>query len=105
MFVRDAARMLALIHARGRSGETYNLSSGEFRSTLQVVRTVARLLGRDMADSVLHVEDRPNADRRYAGDNAKVRRLLGRQWRLTPFATGLAAMLADRQVRPPRAVP
>lgn len=105
LYVGDGARMLAAIYERGRSGETYNLSSGDFRSTREVVGIIAGLLGRRFADVASYVEDRPNPDRRYAGANGKVKRLLRREWRLTPFATGLAAMLASLRASPPRAVP
>jgi dTDP-glucose 4,6-dehydratase len=101
LYVKDAAFMLAEIFARGGRGEAYNLTSGDFHSTLDVVGTVARLLGRRLADVTVAVEDRPNPDRRYAGANRKAKKLLGRAWRRTPFAAGLAAMLADFRERPP----
>lgn len=99
LFVADAVRLLIEIFERGAVGEIYNLSSHDFRSTLEVVRLIATELGQRPDDAYVHTSDRPSPDRRYAGDNAKVRRLLGAHWRLTPFGTGLAAMREDFKQR------
>jgi dTDP-glucose 4,6-dehydratase len=104
LFVRDAAEMLIELFERGQRGESYNLSSHEFRSTLQVVRQVARLLGVPPAVAIRFVADRPNPDRRYGTDHRKAQRLLGRRWRLTPFADGLKEMRDDFIRRRPEAI-
>ncbi len=92
LFVGDAAKILAELYVRGRSGEIYNLSSNVFRSTLQVVNNVARSLNLRPRDYLDFVEDRPNPDRRYASDNTRIRRLMGRRWRLTPFPEAIRKM-------------
>lgn len=102
LYVRDAARFIVEVFEHGQRGEIYNLSSNVFRTTLQVVRTVAGVLGLRAKDVVTFVEDRPNADRRYAGDNRKIRRLLGRRWRLTPFEEVIELMKQDFLRRKPR---
>ena len=105
LYVRDAVRQMIAVYERGRSGEAYNLASGVHRSTLQVVRTVARSLGLDPAVAMTFVADRPNPDRRYAGDNRKLRRLLGRRFRLTPFADVIDLMRAEFVRQPPPILP
>lgn len=95
LFVRDGVGLMIDVLERGRRGETYNLSSHEFHSTLDIVRLIARLLGLRPAAVMKFVEDRPNPDRRYAGDNTKIKKLLGRRWKLTPFADALNEMRED----------
>jgi dTDP-glucose 4,6-dehydratase len=104
LYVRDAVAMMIAVLERGRRGETYNLGSQLTRNTLQVVRAVARSLGRPPRDVMTFVPDRPNADRRYAGDNRKIRRLLGRRWRLTPFAQVIDLMRDDFVARRPHPI-
>jgi len=101
LYVRDAAEMMIAVFERGRRGEAYNLCAQTRRNTLQVVRTVARSLGRPLRDAITFVPDRPNPDRRYAGDNRKIRRLLGRRWRLTPFDRVIGIMRDDFVARRP----
>lgn len=101
LYVRDAVEQMIAVYERGVSGEIYNLASGVHRSTLQVVRTVARSLGMNPAAAMTFVEDRPNSDRRYAGDNRKLRRLLGRRFRLTRFADVIDLMRDEFVRRPP----
>ena len=101
LYVRDAAEFIIDVFERGRRGEAYNLSSQIFRNTLQVVRAVAAVLGLRAKDVITFVEDRPNADRRYSGDNRKIRRLLGKRWQLTPFDDVIALMHADFAARKP----
>lgn len=101
LYVQDAARFIVEVFERGQSGEIYNLSSHVFRTTLQVVGAVAAVLGLRAKEVITFVEDRPNADRRYAGDNRKIRRLLGRRWRLTPFEDVIELMKQDFRRRTP----
>ncbi len=95
LFVRDAAGFLVDLFERGHRGEIYNLSSHDSRSTLEIVGLIARSLALRPKDVITFVEDRPNPDRRYAGDNTKVKKLLGRRWRLTPFADALCLTRDD----------
>lgn len=101
LFVEDAVQAMIGLFERGRAGECYNLASGDFHSTLEVVQAVAAQLDLDWRARVKFTPDRPNADRRYAGDATKARRVLGRRWRLTPFADGLARMKEDFVRRAP----
>jgi dTDP-glucose 4,6-dehydratase len=101
LYVRDAVEMMIDVLERGRRGEVYNLCSQTRRSTLQVVRAIARSLGRPPRSVITFVPDRPNPDRRYAGDNGKIRRLLGRRWQPTPFAQVIKIMRDDFIARRP----
>ena len=105
LYVRDAAEMMIELFLHGARGEAYNLGAGAHHSTREVVRTVAESLGRKFNDVVTYVPDRPNADRRYAVDNRKARRLLGRRWRITPFAEVIRLMRDDFLARRPAPLP
>ncbi|HEX2749988.1 MAG TPA: dTDP-glucose 4,6-dehydratase [Verrucomicrobiales bacterium] len=82
LYVRDwihvedhcAAIQLALDH--GRSGEIYNIGSGNERRNIDIVRMILAHLGKP-ASLIRHVEDRPGHDRRYAIDSSKARAELG----------------------------
>lgn len=101
LYVKDAVALMIDVFERGRRGEIYNLSSHEFHSTLEIVRLIARALSLRPKVVITFVEDRPNPDRRYAGDNTKIKKLLGRRWRLTPFTDALRLMCADFVARRP----
>lgn len=101
LYVRDAVAMMIAVLERGARGEIYNLCAQTRRNTLQVVRTVARSLGRPARTAMTFVPDRPHPDRRYAGDNRKIRHLLGPRWRPTPFAQVIGLMRNDFVARRP----
>ena len=104
LYVRDAVMMMIEVLERGVRGETYNLGSAVRRNTLQVVRTVARSLGLRPREVMTFVPDRPNPDRRYAGDHHKIEKLLGRRWRLTPFEEVIGLMRDDFVARKPQPI-
>jgi dTDP-glucose 4,6-dehydratase len=104
LYVRDAVEMMIAVLERGRRGEIYNLCAQSRRNTLQVVRTVARSLGLPAKEVMTFVPDRPNPDRRYAGNNDKIRRLLGPRWRPTPFKRIIEIMRDDFQSRRPEPI-
>jgi len=102
LFVKDGVNLMIDVFERGHRGEIYNLCSHEYRSTLDVVRLIAKSLGLQPVKAMTFVEDRPNPDRRYAGDNTKIRKLLGRRWKLTPFTEALRLMHEDFVERRPQ---
>jgi dTDP-glucose 4,6-dehydratase len=96
LYVDDHARALALVVARGRVGETYNVGGRNERTNLAVVQTICDLLDRlepsprgSRQRLISFVADRPGHDRRYGIDASKLENELG--WRaVDSFETGLA---------------
>ncbi len=62
----------------GRTGEIYNIGSGQRLTNLEVVRLVVKAL-RKQESLITFVDDRPGHDRRYALDATRIERELG--WR------------------------
>ncbi len=87
IYIDDICRAIDLIIQKGKSGQAYNIGSGEERTNLEVVREILALAGKP--ETLLrHVKDRPGHDRRYALDHGKLRRELGFAPRI-PLAEGL----------------
>ena len=78
LYVEDHCRAIDLVMREGEKGEIYNISSGEEKTNLEVVRTILNMLGKDES-SIEFVEDRPGHDIRYSLDSSKIREELG--WR------------------------
>jgi len=70
------AALLALLKKRGIEGETFNVGTGERRSTLQVARGVVDALGVPR-NRIGRVEDRPGHVISHAVDSGKLRRAVG----------------------------
>jgi dTDP-glucose 4,6-dehydratase len=76
IFVEDHCRALDAILHKGKIGETYNIASGKTVPNIGIVRSLLRLL--DKPEGLIEfVQDRPGHDRRYALDDAKIRKELG----------------------------
>ncbi len=95
LYVEDHAKALALIAAKGRPGQTYNVGGRNERTNLQVVQTICATLDelhpkkRPHADLIEFVTDRPGHDFRYAIDATKLENELG--WRaIETFESGIA---------------
>jgi len=63
--VLDHCEALDLIWEEGRSGEIYNIGSGQSLPNLEMARRVLKILGKS-EDLIQFVKDRPGHDRRYA---------------------------------------
>lgn len=74
IYVLDHCRAVELVMKKGKAGEVYNISSGEERTNLEVVRELLRIMGRDEGQ-IEQVEDRPGHDLRYSLDSSKLRSL------------------------------
>ncbi len=102
LYVEDHARALHKVVTEGKVGETYNIGGHNGKQNIDVVHTLCSLLdelrpveansfARHLAsykDLIIHVQDRPGHDLRYAIDARKIQRDLG--W--TPeetFLTGI----------------
>jgi dTDP-glucose 4,6-dehydratase len=82
LYVSDHCAAIREVLARGRVGETYDIGGNAEMTNLDVVRTVCRALGearpgRDYAQQITFVRDRPGHDRRYAIDAGKIKREVG----------------------------
>ncbi|MBO8183269.1 MAG: dTDP-glucose 4,6-dehydratase [Archaeoglobus sp.] len=74
LYVRDHCEAIDLVMQKGESGEIYNISSGEEKMNIEVVREILRIIGKD--ESLIEfVEDRPGHDIRYSLDSSKIREL------------------------------
>jgi dTDP-glucose 4,6-dehydratase len=87
LYVADHCAAIRAVLEGGRIGETYNVGGDAEMQNIDVVHAICGLLdgrrpradGKARASQVVHVEDRPGHDRRYAIDASKIRRELG--WR------------------------
>jgi dTDP-glucose 4,6-dehydratase len=86
LYVDDHVKALCLVNEKGVPGETYNVGGHNERTNLEVVRTVCAILDElrprtcgSYADLIVHVQDRPGHDLRYAIDPSKLMDGLG--WR------------------------
>jgi len=77
IYVLDHCRAVEIVMKKGKAGEVYNISSGEERTNLEVVRELLRIMGKDEGH-MEQVEDRPGHDLRYSLDSSKLR---GLGWR------------------------
>ncbi|HCP10145.1 MAG TPA: dTDP-glucose 4,6-dehydratase [Thermodesulfobacterium commune] len=76
LFVEDCAEAIKIVLERGQEGEVYNISSGEEKRNIEVVKEILRLLGKN-EDLIKFVKDRPGHDYRYSTDSTKIRNELG----------------------------
>ena len=74
IYVLDHCEAIDLVIKEGETGEIYNISSGEEKTNLEVVKTILSIMGKD--ESLIEfVEDRPGHDLRYSLDSSKIREL------------------------------
>jgi len=76
IYVLDHCEALDLVLKKGRSGEIYNISSGNELSNLQIISKVLKIIGKN-PNLIEFVEDRPGHDFRYSLDSSKIRSELG----------------------------
>ena len=78
LYVEDHVRAVEAVLLKGEPREIYNISAGEEKTNIEVVKTILRMMGRD--ESLIEfVEDRPGHDLRYSLDSWKITRDL--KWR------------------------
>jgi len=78
LYVEDCARGILEILRRGKTGEAYNLGSGQERRNIDVVKKLLRLFGVS-DDAIQFVKDRPGHDFRYKLNSNKTMRQI--RWR------------------------
>jgi len=76
IYVEDHCAAIDRVIRDGRSGEVYNISSGNELETIVVVSEILSIL-RKPKNLIEYVEDRPGHDQRYSLDSSKIRSELG----------------------------
>jgi dTDP-glucose 4,6-dehydratase len=96
LYVKDHCEAIAIVLARGRVGETYNIGGWNEKRNLEIVETICDLVdeiagrrGGSRRELITFVKDRPGHDRRYAMDASKIERELGWRPRET-FESGIS---------------
>jgi len=98
LFVEDHAAALIKVIVEGKIGETYNIGGHNQKTNLEVVESICQLLEElvpekppgisNYRDLIVHIEDRPGHDLRYAINASKIKSEL--MWMpLETFETGL----------------
>lgn len=72
IYVLDHCKAIDLVFREGKSGEIYNISSGNELSTIAIVKKILDVLNKPK-DLITFVEDRPGHDIRYSLDSSKIR--------------------------------
>ncbi|ASJ08366.1 dTDP-glucose 4,6-dehydratase [Thermococcus siculi] len=78
LYVEDHVSAIEVVLLKGEPREIYNISAGEEKTNLDVVKTVLNLMSKD-GSLIEFVEDRPGHDLRYSLDSWKITRDL--KWR------------------------
>ena len=74
--VLDHCKALDILLQKGKTGEIYNISSGNEYENIQVVKRILKMMEKD--ESLIEfVEDRPGHDVRYSLDSSKIKSELG----------------------------
>src|SRR5256712_8582213 len=82
-----AEALLAVLRAKGVEGETFNIGTGERKSTLEIAQAVVDTVGKPRG-LISRVADRLGHVKSHAVDSSKIRRRIG--WKPTrTFAAGL----------------
>jgi len=75
IYVLDHCEALDTVLRKGKSGEIYNISSGNELDNLTIVKRILEIMNKD--ESLIEfVEDRPGHDIRYSLDSSKIRKEL-----------------------------
>ena len=89
IYVLDHCSAIENVLNSGIKGQIYNVSAGDEKTNLDVVREILRIMRKDESQ-IEFVEDRPGHDVRYSLDSSKIREELG--WRpIQTFENGLGA--------------
>ena len=96
LYVTDHCSAIRRVLEAGRVGETYNIGGWNEMANLQVVNILCALLdemqpradGKNYAQQITFIKDRPGHDRRYAIDASKIEKELG--WKpAETFSSGI----------------
>jgi len=75
IYVRDHCDAINRIMNKGKSGEIYNISSGNELANIEIVENILQLLNKPK-ELIEFVEDRPGHDIRYSLNSSKIRKEL-----------------------------
>jgi len=76
LFVLDHCEAIVAVLEKGEGRRVYNISSGEEKTNIEVVKTILKMMGKD-DDLIEFVEDRPGHDIRYSLDSTRIREEIG----------------------------
>ena len=87
IFVNDHCNAIFKVLEKGKSGESYNISSKYELDNITIVETILEIMGKSL-DLIEFVEDRPGHDFRYSLDSSKISKEIG--WKnKTSFEEGI----------------
>ena len=72
IFVQDHCEAISSVLLKGKSGESYNISSSNELSNIKIVETILEVMNKPN-DLIKFVEDRPGHDFRYSMDSSKIK--------------------------------
>lgn len=76
IYVLDHCEAINVVIEKGKPGEIYNVSAGNEKPNLEIVRKILQILEKP-EELITFVEDRPGHDLRYSLDSSKIRYNLG----------------------------
>lgn len=74
IYVLDHCKAIEMLMSKGKKGEAYNISSGEEKTNIEVIKIILDIMGKN-EDLIEFVEDRPGHDLRYSLDSSKIQKL------------------------------
>jgi len=75
LYVKDCVRMIKFIHMSGKTGEIYNISSGNEKNNIEISKMICNILEKDFKNHVEFVADRPGHDFRYSINFEKIKKM------------------------------
>ncbi len=87
IYVLDHCRAIDLIIQKGKTGEIYNIGSGNEKTNMEITEKILEFLGKDES-MIQFVEDRKGHDLRYSLDFSKLKKL---EWKpMYDFETAIS---------------
>ena len=87
IYVKDSAKAIYSLVQNSPRNQIYNLSFGDEREDVEVIRIILEQLGLSFDDNVSFVEDRLGHDFRYSITNDKMMKFIG--FTPTDFVAGI----------------
>ena len=87
IYVKDHCKAIFEVLKKGKSGESYNISSNYELNNITIIEKILEIMGKSL-DLIEFVEDRPGHDFRYSLDSSKISKQIG--WKNeTSFEEGI----------------